>query len=109
LSSPTVLATAFGSWALPAVAAAPPANLPHPNMNVITSELPFMSAQYLMRHSGFDGPPGDLSPADGNLPPQVNGWQEFFAHRKQRIASRRPHDAGSARTGHIPMTQRRRV
>src|SRR5207245_1573357 len=48
----------------------------------------FMSSQYLMRYSGFDGPPGDMNPQDGNLPPQINGWQEFFAHWKQQIRSR---------------------
>src|SRR5258708_31205968 len=86
--SPVAVAAGLASWGLPAVAATSPANLPHPDMSVITTELPFMSSQYLMRYSGFDGPPGDLNPADGNLPPQVNGWQEFFAHWKQRIASK---------------------
>jgi Zn-dependent M28 family amino/carboxypeptidase len=84
----TVVVATLASCATRAVAATPPANLPHPDMRVITTELPFMSSQYLMRYSGFDGPPGDMNPADGNLPPQVNGWQEFFAHWKQRIANK---------------------
>jgi hypothetical protein len=46
-----------------------------------------MSSNYLMRYSGQDGPPGDLSLADGNLPPQINGWQEFFLHWKQQVTS----------------------
>lgn len=46
-----------------------------------------MSSNYLMRYSGDDGPPGDLNPADGNLPPQVNGWQEFYQHWAQQVTS----------------------
>ena len=46
-----------------------------------------MSTNYLMRYSGDDGPPGDLNPADGNLPPQVNGWQEFYQHWAQQVTS----------------------
>jgi hypothetical protein len=80
-------AAALVTWAAPAGAAKTPPALPTPNMTVITTELPFMSSQYLMRYSGFDGPPGDMNPQDGNLPPQVNGWQEFFAHWKQQIRS----------------------
>ena len=46
-----------------------------------------MSSNYLMRYSGDDGPPGDLNPADGNLPPQINGWQEFYQHWSQQVTS----------------------
>ena len=46
-----------------------------------------MSSNYLMRYSGDDGPPGDLNPADGNLPPDVNGWQEFYQHWSQQVTS----------------------
>lgn len=46
-----------------------------------------MASSYLMRYSGQDGPPGDLSPADGNLPPLVNGWQEFYQHWSQQVTS----------------------
>jgi hypothetical protein len=52
-------------------------------------ELYDMSSSYLMRYSGDDGPPGDLDPADGNLPPQVNGWQEFYQHWSQQVTSPR--------------------
>ena len=58
---------------------------PHPDMDYITGQLVQMSSSYLQRYSGFDGPPGDLDPAHGNQPPQVNGWQEFFAHWKQQL------------------------
>ncbi len=60
---------------------------PMVNVNYIGHQLVFMSTHYLMRYSGFDGPPGDLNPADGNLPPTVNGWQEFFLHWKQQVTS----------------------
>lgn len=57
-------------------------------MGYIGGQLAFMSSQYLMRYSGFDGPPGDLNPADGNLPPKINGWQEFFQHWKEQMTDR---------------------
>jgi hypothetical protein len=89
----TLLCTLFAAvvcWTMPAWAAGPSAasaatSLPAPNMNYIDGQLALMSSNYLMRYSGFDGPPGDLNPADGNLPPQVNGWQEFFAHWKEQM------------------------
>src|SRR3954452_24976404 len=62
-------------------------DLPQPDIGYITDQLAFMSGNYLMRYSGFDGPPGDLSPADGNQPPTVNGWQEFFQHWKEQLRS----------------------
>ena len=65
----------------------PAAPRPVVNVNYIGDQLVFMSSHYLMRYSGFDGPPGDLNPADGNLPPDVNGWQEFFLHWKQQMTS----------------------
>ncbi|TMC49630.1 MAG: M28 family peptidase, partial [Chloroflexi bacterium] len=45
------------------------------------------SSNFLMRYSGFDGPPGDLNPQDGNLPQQVNGWQEFYQYWGQQMVS----------------------
>lgn len=60
---------------------------PVDNVGYVTSQLVFMADHYLMRYSGFDGPPGDLNPADGNLPPNVNGWQEFFQHWAQQMTS----------------------
>jgi hypothetical protein len=60
---------------------------PMPDVNYEYNQLYFMSSSYLQRYSGDDGPPGDLNPADGNLPPDVNGWQEFFAHWKQQVTA----------------------
>ncbi len=80
-------------WAVPARAGqatsvyAPMQARPTVNIGYIADQLVFMSSNYLMRYSGFDGPPGDLNPADGNLPPNVNGWQEFFLHWKQQMTS----------------------
>jgi hypothetical protein len=82
--SATMPAWADTPSARPAPAAAAP-SLPAPDVTYIGDQLAFMSSNYLMRYSGFDGPPGDLNPADGNLPPQVNGWQEFFAHWKAQM------------------------
>lgn len=76
------------------------ADLPHPDVDYIAGQLVTMSSNYLMRYSGFDGPPGDMSPQDGNLPPQVNGWQEFFQHWKDQM--RDPQVLGSfAKAGAI--------
>jgi hypothetical protein len=50
-------------------------------------QLYYMSSNYLMRYAGQDGPPGDLNPADGNKPPTVNGWQEFYQHWSQQVTS----------------------
>lgn len=66
---------------------APVQKRPVDNVGYVTSQLVYMANHYLMRYSGFDGPPGDLNPADGNLPPNVNGWQEFFQHWQQQITS----------------------
>lgn len=60
---------------------------PVDNVGYVTGQLVYMANHYLMRYSGFDGPPGDLNPADGNKPPTVNGWQEFFLHWKQQMTS----------------------
>jgi hypothetical protein len=60
---------------------------PVDNAGYVASQLVYMANHYLMRYSGFDGPPGDLNPADGNKPPTVNGWQEFFLHWKQQVTS----------------------
>lgn len=45
-----------------------------------------MSSTYIFRASGLDGPPQNPSSPD-NLPPNVNGWQEFYAHWKQQMTS----------------------
>jgi hypothetical protein len=81
-----MLATTAASTASGAPA---PAKQPLPVVGVgyITGQLVYMGSHYLMRYTGFDGPPGDLNPAHGNLPPQVNGWQEFFLHWKQQMTS----------------------
>src|SRR5439155_14981179 len=72
--------------ALPSAAAGDAAgDRPHPDIGYISQQLVTMSSDYLTRYSGYDGPPGDLDPADGNLPPLVNGWQEFFAHWKSQL------------------------
>ena len=78
----TTLALAAALAAVALVPARAPAadDLPHPDIDYIADQLNFMSSNYLMRYSGFDGPPGDLKPQDGNQPPAVNGWQEFFDH-----------------------------
>ncbi|HEY9472333.1 MAG TPA: PKD domain-containing protein [Mycobacteriales bacterium] len=47
-----------------------------------------MSTSYIFRASGLDGPPQDPSSA-ANLPPNINGWQEFYAHWKQQMTSTR--------------------
>ncbi|MGI8609249.1 MAG: M28 family peptidase [Candidatus Dormibacteria bacterium] len=62
-------------------------DLPVPDLAYQYQQLYDMSTNYLQRYSGQDGPPGDLNTADGNLPPQVNGWQEFFAHWKEQVVS----------------------
>jgi hypothetical protein len=60
---------------------------PVADVNYEYTQLYDMSTNYLMRYSGDDGPPGDLNPADGNLPPPVNGWQEFYQHWSQQVTS----------------------
>lgn len=47
-----------------------------------------MSTSYIFRASGLDGPPQNPSSPD-NLPQNVNGWQEFYAHWKQQMTSSR--------------------
>ena len=60
---------------------------PTADVNYEYTQLYDMSSNYLMRYSGDDGPPGDLNPADGNLPPDINGWQEFYQHSSQQVTS----------------------
>ena len=43
-----------------------------------------MSYNDVYRVSGADGPPTDPS-SPWNVPPTVNGWQEFFRHWKQQL------------------------
>ena len=69
----------------PSSAGAP--DQPYPDTQYVYDQINFMSSNYLMRYSGFDGPPGDLNPQDGNLPPTVNGWQEFYEHWHQQMQS----------------------
>ena len=78
LSQPAALATSHHATS---------ADLPVADENYQYAQLYDMSSNYLMRYSGDDGPPGDLNPADGNLPPQVNGWQEFYQHWSQQVTS----------------------
>ncbi|HLW16572.1 MAG TPA: PKD domain-containing protein [Actinomycetota bacterium] len=66
---------------------APAPDQPYPDTQYVYDQINFMSSNYLMRYSGFDGPPGDLSPQDGNAPPQTNGWQEFYQHWHQQMVS----------------------
>jgi len=60
---------------------------PRPDTQYVYNTINFMSSNYLMRYSGADGPPGDLAPQDGNLPPNVNGWQEFYQYWRQQMSS----------------------
>jgi hypothetical protein len=83
LCAATVALAAGGAW--PAGAAAP--DKPQPDVDYVYSQIDDMSSNYLQRYSGEDGPPGDLNPADGNLPPQVNGWQEFYQHWREQMTS----------------------
>lgn len=66
----------------------PGGDRPVPDVNYEYAQLYQMSTSYLQRYSGEDGPPGDLDAARGNLPPNVNGWQEFFRHWKEQVTSR---------------------
>ena len=84
LASP---AGAAGSAAPAAARKAPPKASDQLDVQYVYDQIDFMSSNYLMRYSGFDGPPGDLNPADGNLPQQVNGWQEFYQHWGQQMVS----------------------
>jgi len=52
--------------------------------NYIYAQLFDMSYNDVYRVSGADGPPNDPS-SPWNLPPTVNGWQEFFQHWKQQL------------------------
>jgi len=51
-------------------------------------QLFLMSTAYIYRVSGADGPPANPS-SPNNLPPTINGWQEFFAHWKGQMTSQR--------------------
>ncbi len=47
-------------------------------------QLYYMSSNFLYRVSGQDGDP--TNPADpANQPPQLNGWQEFYAYWKKTM------------------------
>lgn len=81
------VALTAGLIAPTAQAASSSTDLPVADVNYQYGQLYDMSSNYLMRYSGQDGPPGDLNPADGNLPPQVNGWQEFYQHWAEQVTS----------------------
>ena len=76
-----------GLTVVPVTSAATATDLPVVDEDYQYGQLYDMSSNYLMRYSGDDGPPGDLNPADGNLPPEVNGWQEFYQHWSQQVTS----------------------
>src|SRR4029077_18159616 len=84
LASPA--AAASSSAAAPAKKA-PPTAASQLDVQYVYNTIDFMSSNFLMRYSGFDGPPGDLNPQDGNLPQQVNGWQEFYQYWGQQMVS----------------------
>jgi hypothetical protein len=89
LASPSAARSRARTRPVARIADLPPASdLPQPNVDYIGEQLVSMSGSYLMRYSGFDGPPNDLNPADGNQPPTVNGWQEFFQHWKQQMTDK---------------------
>ena len=50
----------------------------------IYDQVRFMSDAYRNRISGGDGDP---QTGTGNLPPLVNGWQEFYDHWRQQVTS----------------------
>jgi hypothetical protein len=52
--------------------------------NYIYGQLFDMAYNDVYRVSGADGPPTDPS-SPWNVPPTVNGWQEFFQHWKQQL------------------------
>jgi hypothetical protein len=88
LAVPLALAIGLGG-AQPAFAATggPHGDRPVAAEHYQYRELNYMSSNYLMRYSGQDGPPGDFNPADGNQPPDVNGWQEFYRHWAEQVTS----------------------
>lgn len=93
LAAAAAVVVATGTWLAPAAAAAPASsrhatNRPVADESYEYAQLDFMANHYLMRYSGQDGPPGDPKASDGNLPPNVNGWQEFYLHWKQQVTSR---------------------
>jgi hypothetical protein len=60
---------------------------PTPDVQYVYNTIDYMSSTFLQRYSGFDGPPGDLNAQDGNLPPTVNGWQEFYQYWRAQMQS----------------------
>ncbi|HJP66859.1 MAG TPA: M28 family peptidase [Actinomycetota bacterium] len=58
------------------------------DVDYLYRQLWYMSVHYLARYSGFDGDPRTPL-AITNLPPEVNGWQEFYAHWKGEMQSER--------------------
>src|SRR5690349_1475467 len=79
---------------------APADDLPHPDIDYIATQLAYMSTNYLMRYSGFDGDP--TNPSDpANQPPQVNGWQEFFQYWKDQLRKNTTEFGSFAKAGAI--------
>ena len=74
-----------GNAAQPARAAKGP-DRPVIDTSYLYQQLYDMSSTYIFRASGLDGPPQDPS-SSANLPPNVNGWQEFYAYWKQQMTS----------------------
>ncbi|HXA29359.1 MAG TPA: PKD domain-containing protein [Candidatus Angelobacter sp.] len=86
------LAVALCATGLAAAGATSPARAagpdePQADVDYVYNQINFMSANYLQRYSGQDGEPGDMSATGGNLPPQVNGWQEFYQHWREQMTS----------------------
>jgi hypothetical protein len=54
------------------------------DVNYVYGQLFDMAYNDVYRVSGADGPPQDPS-SPWNVPPTVNGWQEFFQHWKQQL------------------------
>jgi hypothetical protein len=68
-----------------AVTAAPtPQATPVVDPNYVYNQLFDMAYNDVYRVSGADGPPTDPS-SPWNVPPTVNGWQEFFQHWKAQL------------------------
>jgi PKD domain len=60
--------------------------LPVVDTGYLYGQLYDIATNFVYRVSGADGPPGDPS-SPYNVPPVVNGWQEFYAHWKSELTS----------------------
>jgi hypothetical protein len=85
----TVLVGTAGASAPQAVAESEQGQArPTVDVNYLYDQLFLMSTSYIYRVSGADGPPQDPR-SPHNLPPTINGWQEFFAHWKAQMTDPR--------------------